>query len=620
MIATAAPELVLRSRALREMLRTDSGPLAAVSIGTVPILWNNVDVTELRLGTGAATILDEIARLGYDGCQLGLGFPEGRELRDALAVRELRLAEVYASLPTSADGPADGALDEAVERLRLLVAGDGDVLCVALDGSPERSAWAGRADADGAPRLTADGWRRLVDVVNDLARATAEAGRRLAFHPHAGTFVETPAETDHLLAATEPDLVPLCLDVGHWLVGGGDPVAALRRYGDRVTHVHLKDVDPTVLARLRSGELADFGAAVRARAVHRARRRPARPRRLSRGPRGTRLSRLADGRAGQQLGTPVGGGRDRSSRPCPCAADRPSRAGHRSRARGMKIALIGAGRIGRLHARLLSSTPGVDRLIVADADAARAAEVAGEVGAEAATSIDDALAAADASVIAAATSAHAELIRASIAGALPTFCEKPLSNDLEDSIALTGEIEGSGVPFQLGFQRRFDRGYAEARRKVATGELGNLYIVRLAGHDPAPPHESYIPQSGGLFRDFSIHDFDILRWLTGAEVEEVYADGGVLGFPVFAKYGDVDTAVATLRLTTGVLGVLTCARHDPLGYDIRAELFGSGEFDQRRPRPADADALGRAGSPAAGRPGLGGLHRPIRAGLRGRVR
>jgi myo-inositol 2-dehydrogenase/D-chiro-inositol 1-dehydrogenase len=243
----------------------------------------------------------------------------------------------------------------------------------------------------------------------------------------------------------------------------------------------------------------------------------------------------------------------------------------------MKIALIGAGRIGRLHARLLSSTPGVDRLTVADADAARAAEVAGDVGAETAASIDEALAAADATVIAAATSAHAELIRASIGRGLPTFCEKPLSNDLEDTIALTGEIEGSGVPFQLGFQRRFDRGYAEARRKVETGELGNLYIVRLAGHDPAPPHESYIPQSGGLFRDFSIHDFDILRWLTGAEVEEVYADGGVLGFPVFAKYNDVDTAVATLRLATGVLGVLTCARHDPLGYDIRAELFGSGD-------------------------------------------
>jgi myo-inositol 2-dehydrogenase/D-chiro-inositol 1-dehydrogenase len=245
----------------------------------------------------------------------------------------------------------------------------------------------------------------------------------------------------------------------------------------------------------------------------------------------------------------------------------------------MRVALIGAGRIGRFHARLLSSTPGVDHLIVADADAARAAEVAGEVGAnaEAAASIDEALAAADAVVIAAATSAHADLIRASIARGLPTFCEKPLSDDLEDTIAVAAEVERSGVPFQLGFQRRFDPGYREARRKVETGELGTLYAVRLAGHDPAPPHESYIPQSGGLFRDLSIHDFDVLRWLTGAEVDEVYADGGVLGFPMFAKFDDVDTAVATLRLTTGALGVMTCARHDPLGYDIRAELFGSGD-------------------------------------------
>jgi myo-inositol 2-dehydrogenase/D-chiro-inositol 1-dehydrogenase len=99
--------------------------------------------------------------------------------------------------------------------------------------------------------------------------------------------------------------------------------------------------------------------------------------------------------------------------------------------------------------------------------------------------------------------------------------------------------------------------------------------MRMAGHDPEPPHESYIPQSGGLFRDFSIHDFDVLRYLTGREVVEVYADGGVLGFPVFAKYDDVDTAVATLRLDDGMLAVLTVARHDPLGYDIRTELFGS---------------------------------------------
>ena len=241
----------------------------------------------------------------------------------------------------------------------------------------------------------------------------------------------------------------------------------------------------------------------------------------------------------------------------------------------MRVALIGAGRIGRLHARLLRATEGVASVTLADVDHERAAEVAAEAGVTAAATIDAALDAADAVVIAAATSAHAELIRTSIARGLPTFCEKPLAGSLDETIALVGDIDRSGVPFQLGFQRRFDPGYGEAHRLISEGALGTLYAVRLAGHDPAPPHEAYIAQSGGLFRDFSIHDFDVLRWMTGCEVEEVYADGGVRGFPVFEKYGDVDTAVATLRLVDGPFTALTVTRHDPLGYDIRAEVFGS---------------------------------------------
>jgi myo-inositol 2-dehydrogenase/D-chiro-inositol 1-dehydrogenase len=241
----------------------------------------------------------------------------------------------------------------------------------------------------------------------------------------------------------------------------------------------------------------------------------------------------------------------------------------------MRVALLGAGRIGRLHARLLTATEGVDTLVVADVDAARAAEVAAEVGATVAPSMDAALDAADAVVIAAATGAHAELIRASIGRDLPTFCEKPLAGNLDDTIALAADIDRSGVAFQLGFQRRFDPAYREVHRLVHTGELGTLYAVRLAGHDPEPAHEAYIAQSGGIFRDFSIHDFDVLRWMTGCEVEEVYADGGVREFPVFAKYHDVDTAVVTLRLVDGPFTVMTVTRHDPLGYDIRAEVFGS---------------------------------------------
>ncbi len=241
----------------------------------------------------------------------------------------------------------------------------------------------------------------------------------------------------------------------------------------------------------------------------------------------------------------------------------------------MRIALLGAGRIGRLHARLLAELVGPADLLVADIEADRARDVAFSVGAIAAETVDEAIGRADALVIAAATNVHAELIEAGADRRLPMFCEKPIALDLEASRLVVERVEAAGVQLQLGFQRRFDPAYREARRLIETGEIGTVYAIRLAGHDPAPPHEAYIPASGGLFRDFTIHDFDTIRWLTGAEVDEVYAVGAVRGFDVFAKYGDVDTAALTLTMSNGVLAAATVARHDPLGYDIRTEVFGS---------------------------------------------
>jgi inosose dehydratase len=262
--APAATPLLERARHLRSLLAS-RGPLAGVSVGTVPILWNNVDVAELRHGTDADSILDDIARTGYDGCQLGLGFPEGDALRETLAARELRLAEVYASIPATIDGPTAVALAEVRERLRLLVAGGGEVFCVALDGSPGRNEAAGHATDADTPQLTESGWDALVGLLRTVAAETRAVGARIAFHHHAGTFVETPAEVERLAGAIPAEELEFCLDVGHYLVGGGDPVAALRRFGDRVSHVHLKDVDPDVLGRLRSREIGSFGDAVRQR-------------------------------------------------------------------------------------------------------------------------------------------------------------------------------------------------------------------------------------------------------------------------------------------------------------------------------------------------------------------
>jgi inosose dehydratase len=263
-VASPLPAVVEQGARLRRRLAV-GGPLADAAIGTVPILWNNVDIVELRLGTDAETILDDIARTGYDGCQLGLGFPEGDALRGVLAARDLRLAEVYASIPATVDGPAASALADVRERIRLLAAGGGEVLCIAFDGAADRDPFAGRADDAATPELTDDGWARTIELLEAASAETRAAGGRIAFHPHAGTYIETPGEVERLAGAIAPDVLPFCLDVGHYTVGGGDPVAALRTYGDRVTHVHLKDVDPEVLAGLRAGTVGGFGAGIRRR-------------------------------------------------------------------------------------------------------------------------------------------------------------------------------------------------------------------------------------------------------------------------------------------------------------------------------------------------------------------
>lgn len=233
-------------------------------VGVVPIVWNNVDLAQEATLVPPETVLDEVARLGYQGCQFGLGFPSGNALRSLLAARSLRLAEVYLTLPLAASGEARSRASEALDRLS---SAGGDVLVAALvgDGAEGRDEWSGRAASSGAPRLSAEQWRSLATLLEDIGREALDRGHRLAFHPHTGTYVETPGEVATLADATNPDLVGICLDTGHYMVGGGDPVAALRALGERVRHLHLKDVEPAVLGRLRSSQLRTFGEAIRER-------------------------------------------------------------------------------------------------------------------------------------------------------------------------------------------------------------------------------------------------------------------------------------------------------------------------------------------------------------------
>lgn len=261
----------------------------------------------------------------------------------------------------------------------------------------------------------------------------------------------------------------------------------------------------------------------------------------------------------------------------------------------MHIGVAGVGRIGSFHARSASAHPDVAATTIYDPDHVLARAVAESCGAGIATSLDALLNDTDALVIATPTSTHADLIRRATDRGRPVFCEKPIALDLDATRAIVEHVAESGATVQIGFQRRFDTGYGRARAMVADGGLGRLYVVRMAGHDAQPPHEAYLPTSGGIFRDLSIHDFDIARFVTGQDIIEVYADGAVIGFDFFARYDDVDTAVAVLRFSGGALGIVSAARHDPLGYDIRMELFGSADsiavgLDARVPlRSVEAD-------------------------------
>jgi myo-inositol 2-dehydrogenase/D-chiro-inositol 1-dehydrogenase len=269
----------------------------------------------------------------------------------------------------------------------------------------------------------------------------------------------------------------------------------------------------------------------------------------------------------------------------------------------MHVGLVGAGRIGLYHARVLVESPLVEELTIADAEPARAERAAAEVGARCAASAE-ALArdGVDALVIAAATPAHAPLVHLAADAGLPAFCEKPIALDLATTDAVLEHVAAAGILLQIGFQRRFDPGYRAAREAVRSGGLGDLSLVRIAAHDPAPPAEEYVAASGGIWRDLLIHDFDVVPWVTGREVVEVFAQG-TANSPLFARHDDVDAAAAVLRFAGGLLGVISASRHDPLGYDIRLELFGSRDslavgLDDRTPlRSAEP------GVPAPTRPG-----------------
>lgn len=240
----------------------------------------------------------------------------------------------------------------------------------------------------------------------------------------------------------------------------------------------------------------------------------------------------------------------------------------------MRIGLVGVGRIGLSHGQALAAHPDVTELVVCDADLSRAREVAGKLDAAVAETADEVFDGTAGVVVAAPTTEHEHLVRRGVRAGVPLLCEKPLAPDVEGTMRVVDEVRRAGVPVLVGFQRRFDLGYQAARRALRDGQLGVLHRVHMVTADPEPPPAGYIASSGGIFRDCHVHDFDILRWVTGREVVEVYATGSNRGAAFFTDAGDVDNSAALLRLDDDTVVTVAGSRYNGGGYDVRMELAG----------------------------------------------
>ncbi|MCT4618236.1 MAG: inositol 2-dehydrogenase [Marinisporobacter sp.] len=259
----------------------------------------------------------------------------------------------------------------------------------------------------------------------------------------------------------------------------------------------------------------------------------------------------------------------------------------------MKVGIIGAGRIGKVHSQsIMNHIPEVEIKAISDVYVQAAKEWAEKMGIPTATDdykeiLNDPEI--DAVLICSSTDTHAQIsIEAAQAGK-HIFCEKPVDLSVEKVEAVLEEVKKAGVKFQVGFNRRFDHNFSKVKELINAGKVGDLHIVKITSRDPEPPAPEYVKVSGGMFLDMTIHDFDMARFLVGSEVEEVYVSAAVRVDPAIGEAGDVDTAVINLKFADGTIVVIDNSRKAAYGYDQRVEVFGSkGKIEVANDTPSTA--------------------------------
>ena len=244
----------------------------------------------------------------------------------------------------------------------------------------------------------------------------------------------------------------------------------------------------------------------------------------------------------------------------------------------IRVGVLGTGRIGRNHAEIVAQqVPGAAVALLYDADTDSAREQGRRLGVPTAASADEVIQSPDVDAIAICTPTglHAEQVVAAARAGKAIFCEKPVSLELAEVDRALAAVAGAGVPFQVGFNQRFDPGHAAVAAAVREGRVGKPHIVRITSRDPDLPPLDYARGSGGIFLDMTIHDFDMARYVTGSEVVEVFAAGSVLVDSALAEIRDLDTVVVTLIHENGCLTSIDGSRRSVYGYDQRVEVFGS---------------------------------------------
>ena len=258
----------------------------------------------------------------------------------------------------------------------------------------------------------------------------------------------------------------------------------------------------------------------------------------------------------------------------------------------MKFALIGCGRIGSMHADNIAANPRATLVSVYDVFGERASEVAARHSCKIAGSVEEILSddAVEAVLIASPTDTHADLLEAAAKAGKAVFCEKPIDLDLDRVNQCAAVIAACEVPIQIGFNRRFDPGHRAARQALEAGKIGELHQVIITSRDPEIPPRAYLETAGGLFRDMTIHDFDLARFMLGEEPEEVFAIAAPLGDPELgAALDEIDTAMIILRTASGKMCHINNSRSAVYGYDQRVELLGdSGMVISGNRRPHEA--------------------------------